>query len=319
MKVTFNKFERAAGLFVGLAILGSVAVTAGVAVKKGWFSSKIEFTTILPSAEGLHPGTMVQVSGIRAGSVSDIELISAEKVIVHFTVLDKFHKQIRQDSRVQVIRPFVIGEKVIDVGVGSQDEDMVEPGGELMAEHTMDVMDLLSGRKLGPFLGSIENVTGNLKVLAQAFSAPERMEAFVTMFDRINPLLNNLNEMSVEITKTTRSLNQKKKLDKIVNNLVSLTTELNAVLPQVTHEVPDMGHQLAEMVKNLNVLTSEFRKLTPAIAAVAPDLPQTSRRAVEALNETVVLLKALQKSFLLRGSVEEVKEAEQERQPASQD
>ena len=72
---------------------------------------------------------------------------------------------------------------------------------------------------------------------------------------------------------------------------------------------------MGQMVTNLNVLTAEMQKLAPAIAAIAPDLPKTSLKAVEALNETVVLLKALQKSFLLRGNVEEV--CEQERQPAS--
>jgi phospholipid/cholesterol/gamma-HCH transport system substrate-binding protein len=71
------------------------------------------------------------------------------------------------------------------------------------------------------------------------------------------------------------------------------------------------------MVKNMSVLTHEMQKLAPAIAAIAPEFPKTSMRAVEALNETVVLLKALQKSFLLRGNVEAVRE--QERQPASKD
>ncbi len=52
---------------------------------------------------------------------------------------------------------------------------------------------------------------------------------------------------------------------------------------------------------------------------MGPELPRTSKRAIEALDETVVTLKALQKSFLLRGSVQEVRteEADRERKPAN--
>ena len=61
----------------------------------------------------------------------------------------------------------------------------------------------------------------------------------------------------------------------------------------------------------------EFEKLAPAITAIAPDLPQTSRKAVEALNQTVILLKAMQKTWLLRSQVKEVRE-EEARKPAGQ-
>ncbi len=63
-------------------------------------------------------------------------------------------------------------------------------------------------------------------------------------------------------------------------------------------------------------LLTEFQKLTPAIAVIAPELPRTTKRAVEALDETVVLLKAMQRSFLLRGKVEEIRQ-EEGRRPAN--
>ena len=43
MIVKFNKFERVAGLFVSAAFVGVVVSTAGIAIKKGWFASKVKF------------------------------------------------------------------------------------------------------------------------------------------------------------------------------------------------------------------------------------------------------------------------------------
>jgi phospholipid/cholesterol/gamma-HCH transport system substrate-binding protein len=61
------------------------------------------------------------------------------------------------------------------------------------------------------------------------------------------------------------------------------------------------------------VLTEEFKVVLPALAAIAPELPQTSKRAVEALDEAVVLMKALQRSFFVKGNAEKVRKEEQKR------
>lgn len=317
MKIKFNKFERVAGVFVGAALLGSVAISGAVAVKKGWFASKVEYHTYMESAEGIHSGTQVQIQGLRAGIVDDIELEGAGKIRVNFSVFAKFKNKIREDSTVQVIRPFIIGEKVLDVSVGAEELSVLDNKVALEIKPSFDIMELMSGKKMGPFLGTIEQLAVNLKILAEAFADTSRTKALVKAFDHIAPLLDNLNTMSKEVVKVTQIATKKKRLDTILTHVASLTKELDMVVPAVNKEAPDLGLQLAQVVKNLNVLTAEFQKLTPAITAIAPELPKTSLRAVEALNETVVLLKAMQKSFFLRGKVEEVLEEEQKaRQPA---
>ncbi|MEO0337300.1 MAG: hypothetical protein AAF202_12970 [Pseudomonadota bacterium] len=150
------------------------------------------------------------------------------------------------------------------------------------------------------------------------------MQSVISTFDRIEPLVRNLSTLTGEIVRVTKSASKEKKFDKIINNLVVLTSELNKVLPAFNKEAPDVGTQLAQVVKNLNILTVEFQKLTPAITAVAPELPKTSLRAVEALNEAVVTLKAMQRSFFLRGNVKEVRQEEakeeaEKRVPASEE
>jgi len=318
LKVKFSKYERVAGIFVGIAIVGSLAAWIGVGISKGWLASKVKFETVMNSAEGLRPGTVVQIAGLRAGSVDDIELESSSRVRVHFKVFSKFHGQIRRDSSVQVLRPFVIGEKVLEITVGSTSEPILAGGSEIPVISNFDIMDLFSGRKLGPFMETIEKLSENFRVLGEAFADPKRTQALVKVFDRMEPLVLNLSRMSEEMTKVARTANRENRIDTIVKNLVAISDGLNKIVPELADEVPDMGRQMAQVVANLNTLTTEFKKLTPAITAVAPELPKASLRAVEALNETVVLLKAMQRSFLLRGNVKDVKEEESQRQPASE-
>lgn len=313
MKVKFNKFERVAGLFVLTAIFGSLAVTFGVAVQKGWFESKVEYHSYLKSAEGLHPGTEIHMQGLRAGSVSYVELMEADKVKVGYSVFARFAGKIKEDSQIQLVRPFIIGEKVVEISVGGAESIPLRAGQEITVIPSFDIMEVMSGKKMGPLLSSLEKLTGSVHTLLDAFADEGRMKSMISTFDRIEPLIVNLSLLTKEVVKITKTATKKKNLDKILNNLVVLTTELNKFLPAFNQEAPDVGTQLAQVVRNLNTLTVEFQKLTPAIATLAPELPKTSLRAVEALNEAVVTLKAMQKSFFLRGNVREVREEEAKR------
>jgi phospholipid/cholesterol/gamma-HCH transport system substrate-binding protein len=317
MKVKFNKFEKIAGLFVLVAIFGIIVASISIGIKKGWFSSRLSFQTTMTSAEGIHPGTTVQMSGLRAGSVDDVELVSASEVKVRFTIIDKFAAQIKKDSIVQVFRPFIIGDKVLEVTVGSEGGALPEKSGLPIAQ-TTDIMDLLSGRKMSSFFTTFDHMAESLRIFGEAFSDPERSKSLVKMVDNLNPLIKNMNTMAMQVNKVTDAALKQKRLETMLDGLSKMTEQLNTVLPAFQAEVPDLGKQMGQLVSNLNVLTTEFRKLTPAIAEIAPDLPRTSRRAVEALDETVVLLKAMQRSWLIRGNVKDVKEEEEKaRMPAS--
>lgn len=316
MKIRFNKFEKVAGLFVGFALLSCVIGMVAIAVKNGWFSLKVAYQTELETADGVHAGTTVQIAGLRVGSVTDVDLQGNDRVLVKFEVLEKFKSKIRSDSHVQMFRPFVLSDKVLEVSVGSEGAEELAAGASIPMQSTSDIMDLLSGKKMGTALASFDKLADSLRIVGEAFADPKRTQALVQMLDRLNPLVQNLNVMSLEVVKVTGAVNKQKSLEKIVANLARLSDELATVVPSFAKEVPDVGQQIGQIVRNLNVLTTEFQKLTPAVAAIAPELPRTTRRAVEALDETVVLLKAMQRSFLLRGSVDEIRK-EESRRPAN--
>ena len=53
MKIRFNKFEKVAGLFVGIAAGSCIVGMIGIAVKNGWLASKVSYQTELESADGV--------------------------------------------------------------------------------------------------------------------------------------------------------------------------------------------------------------------------------------------------------------------------
>lgn len=314
-KVKFNKYERVAGLFVMCAIFG-VAVTAlSVAVKQGWFETKVHYSTVFENADGIHQGTLVQMAGLRAGAVEEVELEASNQIRVRFYVLGKFQPRIRQDSGIQLIRPFLIGERVIDVSVGSEQSPVLAANSFVKSIEATDFMTLMSGKNLNAYLGKLGGILENMQLLVEAFADKKRGESIVRIFDRMDPLVKNLNTMSVEVIKLSKQATHDDGVQKLIGNLATTTSEINKILPDLNDENPHLARDLAVMTQNLAVMT---KALGPAVKAVEPELPGASLRLVEALNETVVVLKAMQKSFFMKSNVREVQDEETSRRvPAS--
>ena len=311
MKVKFNKFERVAGLFVGLALVGGIVFTLSVAIKQGWFEAKTNYMTIFENADGIHPGTTVQMAGLKAGSVEEVELLQSNKILVRFYVLAKFQDKIRENSIAQLTRPFIIGDRVLDISVGAAESKTVAAEATIPSHEAVDLMTILSGKGLGNTLENMSSMLQNLKYLAESFLNKDRTEAMVRMVDRIDPLLKNLNVMSLEVIKLSKQATKDENLEIVLGSLSATTKELNKLLPDLSERAPAMAKNMESLVKNMAELTQQFRVFMPAIAEIAPDLPHVSRRAVEALDEAVVLMKAMQKTWVVRSAAQEVREQEE--------
>lgn len=326
MKIKFNHFERVAGFFVLIAVGSGLMFAVALAVKKGWFESKIALNCILETADGIHVGTQVEMAGLRIGSVEAIELKSSRQIQVHFEVSEKYLSRIHKDSKVQVVRPFIVGEKVLDIiesnseiKLDAQNEKqlMVQKDDFLESQESLDFMDLLSGRKIGPYLSSMGKLTENLKIVANALLDQEHFKSFAKMMGDLQPLVQNMNGMSKEVNVLLKDINHKQQLSTALNNLVQITTEINKALPYLSEHAPQLGDDLTKISHNMAILTDEIQAMSPMMKELAPEFPRVSRRAIEALDETVVTLKAMQKSFFLKSNVQDVKEEESKRMPAS--
>ncbi|NUN05753.1 MAG: MCE family protein [Bdellovibrio sp.] len=315
-KIKFNKFERVAGLFLLLAILGVVLTALSAAIKQGWFEPKVQYTTTFESADGVHQGTIVQMSGLRAGAVDSVELEANNRIRVNFHVMGKFQNRVRTDSNIQLIRPFIIGERVLDLSVGNERFEEVPVQGHIASVESMDLMSLVSGKNMNTYLGKLGGILESAQVVMDAFADKSRAESLVRVIDRLDPLMRNLNTMSVEVIKLSKQATHDDGVQKLVGNLAVTTREINKILPELNQENPQLAKDLAVMTSNLATVT---KALGPAVKAVEPELPGASVRLVQALNETVVVLKAMQKSFFMRSSVKEVREEESaERMPAQE-
>ncbi|MFK8138435.1 MAG: MlaD family protein [Bdellovibrionales bacterium] len=322
MKTKFNKFERIAGLFVLSAVVGSLAVMIMVAVQQAWFERKVSYHTTVEKADGIFPGTKVKISGIKVGRVTDV-ILNEDSIQVELSIRQSFMKKIREDSEISISRPFVIGEKVIEISTGDASLPILTENKYIPTTHSFDLIEMMNPRAIGPHLESLAKLAENMKFIAESFLDEKRSKAFVEMFDELKPLLKNANVATIEIKKISDQMTTNGNLKTVMSNVAFTTSELNKEiegLMSLTRSLPEMTQDIGVVMKNLSALTEAMNKVIPALTEVAPELPRASRRAIEAMDEAVIVLKAMQKSFMLKSSVEAVREEEERsRIPANTD
>ncbi len=287
---------------------------------QGWWEPKVIYHTRLSSADGVYEGLDVFLAGIKVGQVEQVELDDTNEVKVLLSVKKKYQSRLAQGTQIRVIRPTVIGPKAFELTLvdRSGSQAGLDEGAFIPVASTVDVMAYLTGRADGELLNKMSEAFYNIGQLVLVLSQKERLDSVVRGFDQLLPLLENLNRLSKEGAKLASDVNRSKRLTPLLVSLADVSGELQRALPMVREKAPHLMGAFEKLVTNMAVLSEQFQILTPALAEIGPELPQATRRALEALNETVIVLKALQKSFLLESNVEAIKKEERERkrQPA---
>jgi phospholipid/cholesterol/gamma-HCH transport system substrate-binding protein len=287
-----KRYEKVSSVFVGGALFVTLAFLVVVAMTKGWFEAKTEYVTVLDSGEGVRPGSTVRMVGIHIGTVTSMELDNQNHIRTHLRILRKFQDRIRADSHIVLERPFLVGDKVLHITPGSADAKVLTEGAEIASQDSPGVMDLLAGKQWGPYFQTLEQAASEMRKLVDLLMKEKGTEKLVSSLSGLPSLIKGLTVAAGEVSTVSRQMSE--------------------------------GDRLSHLVGNLSVLSEEFKKVMPALATIAPELPKSSQRMVQALDEAVVTMKAMQRSYFLRSQTREIREEEaqlkeEQRIPASSD
>lgn len=280
MHYKFNPFERAVGVFLTGTVVGSLFIGVAIAVKKNWFEEKNFYSAFTNSANNIRVGAVVQIAGMKVGSIEEVELDRNQKIKVTFSVLKKYNTSLTDGAKVQFVRPFIIGDKIINITQGALGGQNIASGAVIPLEESPDLLDLISGDKIQPMIAKVDQI------------------------------LSNANDALILGKDLAGQVADKKQLQKTMANMAYASEQLKIVLPHFVNKTPEMTENVTAMVENLTALTKGMKELQPFITEVVKTMPEGSKRAVDALNESVMVLRAMQKSFFLRGSIEEMKKEE---------
>ena len=263
MRTTKNKRAVIVGIFI---FLGLAIFILGVLILGGQqktFVKSIVLKTVFNDVIGLQTGNNVWFSGVKIGTVKQIEFYGESQVQITMNVQQEAQKFIHKDAMVKISTDGFIGNKILVIfGGGSAAE--VQEGDVLKAYESATTDELFETLQKNNL--NILDITSDFKKISARVAAGE---------GSIGQLLND-DQLVREIQAMVKTLQKTSaNTERLSSNLVSYTEKLDDKGTLAGDLVTD-----TTIMKNLREATTELR----AMAATAQELTNNLKTATESVN-----------------------------------
>ncbi len=164
------------GVVVTLTILILIATTFFAGGIEKIFSPKIEIKAHMKDVKGLRKGSPVWFSGIEIGSVKGIALHAEHGTIVTMSINKDSGKYIKKDSIATIQTIGLLGDKYIEIGLGSPAEKNINEGDIIRGAELVDIKDIVK--------------TG-FTTLSKITEFVEGLEGFIKRFEHTSAKITN--------------------------------------------------------------------------------------------------------------------------------
>lgn len=98
----------------------------------------------------------------------------------------------------------------------------------------------------------------------------------------------------------------------------AIAGKVNGQLPKIFASTDKLSSGAVHAIEGTNKLIADLQDTAPLLKNMAKDMPEMSEKSLKAVNEAIVVLRAMQKSFFLKSGAEEAKKeiaASEEKKP----
>lgn len=300
-------------VIVGLFVTASITILAGGILAVGnlndTFATKITVSVVFDEVSGLQKGDNVWFSGLKVGTVSNLEFHGDSQVEVELKVDQEATPHIHKDALAKVGSDGLIGNRIVVLYDGTTDAPTIKEGDVLAVGETVSteaIMEMLQTNNT-----NLLAITNDIKGITSKIAAGEgtigKLLKDDALYTNVTQAVDTLNAASVNARNLTGSLATfSAKLNReggLPNDLVTDRTSY-ASLTATVDKIKHVGDRAAEMVDGLALAVADKDSSLGVVLhdeAVGAELKQTLAN----LNDSTVLLnedlKAIQSNFLFRG------------------
>ncbi len=301
------------GIFV-LGLMGLFIVfVLTIGSQSRIFERRYSLHAFFGTIEGLNVGAPVRLAGTSVGSVNDITFsknLASKKIRVTMSIDAKLQDRIREDSIASIGTIGLVGDKVLELTVGSPDKPVLPPGATIATIDPPDYAKLLQkGDQIVGNVVKISDALGQLVGGGAGAGARQDLAESIASFNRImgeieqgTGLLHALvyekrsGNILKELSETTAALQQLSNLMKQFQNQKGLAHILFAD-PRAESIMAD----LEQTSKNLKLVSSRLARGEGTLGALIDD---------PALYEDLSsLLRGANRSRILRSLIQSTRRA----------
>jgi phospholipid/cholesterol/gamma-HCH transport system substrate-binding protein len=161
------------GVFVLIGLTLFVFLIMVMGGGTGVFSRQYTLHVRFAQVKGLHFGSEVSLSGLRVGTVKDITVAPGNdrELLIQLNISKDVQNRIRRDSVARISTQGILGDKYVELTIGSPNEPMLKDGDYIAPEELPDLLAKGGGlveelQKQFKEGGEVEGLLKNLNLVA---------------------------------------------------------------------------------------------------------------------------------------------------------
>ena len=158
------------GVFVIVALLGFVAVIYVLGARARLFEARFTIHADFTEVGGLREGATVRLAGVQIGRVTDVHLAPEPggKVRVDLTIARQFAERIRRDSVARIETQGLLGDRIVEITVGTASAPPVTAGEVIPARDPTDIARMLG--EGAETMKSVAALADSLRITTEAIN-----------------------------------------------------------------------------------------------------------------------------------------------------
>ena len=305
-------------LKVGVVILAALAVLAVAVYKLGQvaniFHRRYELIAYLPNANGLVSGGTVMLAGQFAGTIKSIDFLPVDNdttrnLRVRMAVDQGLQNQIRADSKAKIRTLGLLGDKVVDISIGTPKYGVLTSGDTIsvapsldyeailaqaagavndMIDLTHDLRDLTNGILQGKgtvgqlvtnrelydqFVGTMSRANVMLTKLQNPNGTFARLLEDPTLYNRFLGVVTSADSLVVSLNDKNGTIGKLLRDDSLYTHLVSMAQAGDSLMKALSS-----GNGPLPRLLNDPTLYDRLNKLTTDLGAILADVRKDPHR-----------------------------------------
>jgi len=196
------------GMFVTALSIVMMVMIVAIGKESSLFSPKSLIRARVMNAENLKTGAVVELKGLRIGTVEEIKITGIEEVEISLSITSENLKWIKNDSLVAIQNAGLVGDKYIEIKGGGNESPTFNPEKDILsAEASLDLKAIAT--KGGNIADKADRIMTKLELILAAVE-PEK----------INKLINGLTTSAENFAKATGPMSSaSNKMDQAMGKL----------------------------------------------------------------------------------------------------
>ncbi|HEV2378483.1 MAG TPA: MlaD family protein [Terriglobia bacterium] len=291
------------GIMVAISLIVFAVAIFLISGQIGFITRKYTLHALFPTAEGLRPGSEVDLAGIPAGTVKAIRISAyhdpKRSVEIDLQIMRKYHDQVRADSIANQTTAGLLGDAFVDITRGDPTQPVIPDDGVIKSNQQADIKQVEA---------NANDVVTNLNQLSQKLTdmtnqittgqgSIGKLLYDETFYNRLNQSLASAQKL-VDNVRAGQGTIGKFMVDPAVYNKTEATLDrLNQLLDQVQNgqgtlpkliNDPGLYNQLKDVTAKANTLIDNVNKGQGTLGQLVTD-----KQLYDRLNSTIGHLDAI--------------------------